>query len=72
MSNFPAREAYLAMFAFLEHRYDMTKSDDLGSLLGSMALLRDGGTADPAVWNDWLNAIERASSGNISADLELK
>lgn len=48
------------MFVFLEHRYSLTESDDLGALLGSMALLAGGGTADPAIWEDWLSAIGKA------------
>ncbi len=72
MSSLSTKEAYLAMFAFLEHRYGMTTSDDIGALLGNMALLNDGGTADPAVWADWLDAVEKASSGGVSADLGLK
>lgn len=72
MGNLSTKDAYLAMFAFLEHRYDMTKSDDLGALLGSMALLKDGGTADSAIWADWLEAVDKASSGRVGADLELK
>lgn len=72
MSNLSEREAYLAMFAFLEQRYDMTGSDDLGALLGSMALLTDGGTADPAIWEDWCEAVKKAQSGDVSADLGLK
>lgn len=66
------REAYLAMFAFLEHRFNLTKSDDLGALLGSMSMLGDGGTADPAIWNDWRHAVSKVKSGHVNADLELK
>lgn len=41
------REAYAAMFAFLEEIYQRTESADIGALLGGMSLLKDGGTADP-------------------------
>lgn len=72
MNHLSEKEAYAAMFAFLEHRYDMTKSADLAGLLGSMSLLPDGNPADPAVWEDWLDAVRKAKSGDARADLELK
>ena len=46
------------MTAFLEKYYESTKSDDVGALLGSMIFLEDGGTADPAVWGEWLEAVQ--------------
>jgi len=52
-------QACAAMFHFLEDFYFRTKSDDVGSLLGSMPLLPDGGTADPAVAKDWRKAVNR-------------
>lgn len=72
MTNFPKHEAYAAMFAFLEHRFLLTGSDDLGALLGSMSLLPDGSTADPAIWDDWLDAIKKAISSNVRLNMELK
>ena len=72
MKNLSAQEAYAAMFAFLEHRYRLTESDDLGALLGSMSLLPGGGTADPAIWDDWINALKEAKSRNARVNMELK
>ncbi len=72
MKNLSVHEAYTAMFAFLESRYRMTESDELGALLGSMSLLPGGGTADPAIWEDWLNAIREAESGSVRVKMELK
>lgn len=51
-------EAYKAMVRFLEKYYNRTKSDDIGSLLGDMILIESHRTADPAVWEDWLECIE--------------
>ena len=51
------KEAYLAMVNFLEKYYNRTGSDDIGALLGSMILLDDEETMDPAVWIDWIDAI---------------
>lgn len=66
------KTAYLAMFDFLEQRYQSTRSDDIGALLGSMSLLNDGGTADPALWSDWLTSVRKAQRGAVDALLELK
>ena len=72
MKNLSEHQAYAAMFAFLENRYRLYESDELGALLGSMSLLPGGGTADPAIWKDWLNAIKEAESGNVRVKMELK
>ncbi len=72
MKNLSEHEAYAAMFAFLEHRYRLTGSDELGALLGSMSLLPGGNTADPAIWEDWLNAIRKAESHSVKVEMELK
>jgi hypothetical protein len=72
MKSLSEREAYAAMFGFLEHRYRLTESDELGALLGSMSLLPGGGTADPAIWDDWLTAIREAECGNSKLKLELR
>ena len=72
MKKLSEQEAYAAMFAFIEHQYTMTKSDDLGALLGSMSLLPDGATVDPAIWDDWCKAIEKATTGDRGPNLELR
>jgi len=72
MTDLTKNEAYLAMYAFLEREYELTQSDDIGSLLGSMSLLQDGSTADPAVWNDWEDSIEIAKAGGVDALLKLQ
>ncbi len=69
MNNLTIQEAYKAMYAYLEQLYISTKSDELGSLLGSMSVIADGETADPAVWKDWLKAVEKIKS--VSFDMEL-
>jgi hypothetical protein len=66
------RDAYAAMFAFLEEIYRRTESDDLGALLGGMSLLEDGGTADPAHWADWQAAVRKAKEHNVNLGLELR
>lgn len=62
-------EAYKAMYLYLENLYKLTGSDDLGGFLGSMSMLQDGKPVDEAVWEDWLEAIEKAKKG---ASINLK
>jgi hypothetical protein len=67
-----APQAYAAMYAFLEARYQMTMSDDLGALLGSMSLLEDGTPADPAIGSDWEVAVSQAIQGKVDLKLTLR
>lgn len=46
------KTAFAAMYLFLENEYRLTNSGEIGGLLGGMSLLVEGGTADPAVWDD--------------------
>jgi hypothetical protein len=57
-------DAYRAMFVFLEREYELTHSDDLGGLLGSLQLLNDGKPADPAAWMQWLDAVRRCQTSS--------
>ena len=66
------REAYAAMYTFLEHVYERTESDDLGALLGGMSLLKDGGTVDPAAWHDWEVAVAKVRSGETHLELDVR
>ena len=52
--------AYRSMYYYLEDLYKLTGSDEIGGMLGYMALLEDGMPADPAVTEDWAKAVERA------------
>jgi len=65
------QEAYAAMYKYLEHEYEMTGSDEIGGMLGSMSLLEDGSTADPAVWSDWMQAVEKILSGDDNIKLHI-
>jgi hypothetical protein len=51
------QQAYAAMTMFSEAHYRRTGSDDIGGLLGDMAMRDDDTTADAAMWADWLDSI---------------
>ena len=55
------RQAYLAMYSFLDEYYQRTQAAEIGAMLGGLSLLRDGCPADPACREDWLTAVRRAS-----------
>lgn len=59
-SKLDERAAYQAMMAFLEKYYLLTHADEIGGLLGSMQVMEDGKPADPAIWDDWLEAVSSA------------
>jgi hypothetical protein len=52
--------AYKAMMIFIENYYYRGgEPDDIGLLLGIMQFLDDDKPADPALWNDWMEAVKR-------------
>jgi hypothetical protein len=65
-------QAYDAMYAFLVELYQEFGFDQLGGILGGMSLLENGTTADPAIWGDWLRAVEKAKQGQVDSKLRLK
>ena len=63
--------AYTAMFKFLDREYELTKSDDIGALLGGMSLLENGSTADAGAWEDWLEAVGQALGNDCDIRLRI-
>lgn len=55
-------QAYKAMFYFLENEYKSTEIDEIGGLLGSLSwkIFSDSQPADPAVWKNWIDAVQQA------------
>ena len=51
------KQAYHAMLLFLEKEYTLTECSDLADLLSGYRMDKDGHTGDPAVWNEWLEAV---------------
>ncbi len=62
MEKLTEKQAFTAMIYFLDQYYQQTQADDLGALLGSLQLLSDGMPIDPALWDDWLMAVEKVLS----------
>ena len=53
-------QAYKAMFEFIkDYYYQIGKPDQIGNLLSDMQLIKGEFSADPAAWNDWLEAVKK-------------
>jgi hypothetical protein len=65
------KEAYLAMFSFLEDYYSRTKSDEIGSMLSGMCLMTDGKPMDGAYWNEWEQSVQKSLKGLVDAEMRL-
>jgi hypothetical protein len=50
-------QAYRAMLVFLEREVDLTESGDLADLVSEYKLGADGKTRDPAIWEEWMEAV---------------
>ena len=72
MRSMTDKQAYAAMYYFLEDFWKRTKSEGVGNLLSFMSLLPDGSPADPAVTNDWRRAVDYALEGGQPGSLTLK
>jgi hypothetical protein len=57
-------QAYKAMFLYLDAYFERKPDAELGSVLSDIQILEDGGPADPAVTQDWKQAVRRATGSN--------
>jgi hypothetical protein len=67
-----SEQAYKAMVLFLQEYWERGNrtDEDIAVLLGSMSLLEDGSSADPAMLCDWQSCVARVLRGE--ADIRLK
>lgn len=65
------KEGYKTMYLFLELYYKKTSSDDIGSLLGCMSFLQNERTADLALWEDWMDAINTLQVKPVKDELSV-
>ncbi len=63
------KEAYLAMFSFLEDYYNRTKLDEIGSLLSGMCIMSDEMPMDKAYWYEWKKAVQKSRDGKVDAEV---
>jgi hypothetical protein len=56
VSELSEQEAFRAMTLFLGQFYERA-GDDLTTLMADISIEPDGGTLDPAAWEDWLTCV---------------
>lgn len=56
-------QAYQAMLAFLQREVELTESSDLADLVSEYRLGADGQPRDPALWEEWLEAVGKVKAG---------
>jgi hypothetical protein len=61
MYQLTEREAFQAMSLFLD-QFAERAGDDLLTLLGDITIEADGGTTDPAAWEDWMRCVAEVKS----------
>lgn len=57
LTTLSVEQAYQAMLLFLEREAILTESSDLADLLSSYRMDDQGRTSDPAVWDEWIEAV---------------
>jgi len=69
MTQLTSKQAYRAMFYLWEEFYRTTKSDEIGSMLGGLSweIWADKTSGDPAFWEYWKAAVEKALSDGLDA-----
>ena len=56
MHELTEQEAFTAMTRFLTQYYDRA-GNDMETLLADITIEADGGTLDPAAWDDWMRCV---------------
>ncbi len=65
----PERKGYLAMVEFLRAYVERARAGSLATLLADVEIDADGMPFDPAMWSDWLAAVEVVrGTGSVSSD----
>jgi hypothetical protein len=59
-----SEQAFQAMAQFLEQYYERVgRKAELAVVLSDMQIMPDGRPADPAAWEDWLDAVRTVLEG---------
>lgn len=66
------KEAYIYIFRILNKYWYATHDDGLGDILSEMNpfLWKDGNSADPAAWEDWLRVVQTVTSKESITEAE--
>jgi hypothetical protein len=63
MENLTAEQGFHAMFLFLDqYNREMSGTANVPEVLSDLNPAVDGRSSDPAMWQDWLRAVEAATA----------
>lgn len=69
MCSLDPEQAFLAILTFLEEHWERSgRPEELAMFLGPSQYTPGQGTADPAMWWDWLAAIKQVQTGVVTPD----
>ena len=54
-------QGFRAMFLFLDSYWSEFKTANVADVLGDLQPAEDGQSSDPAMWPEWLRAVEAAA-----------
>jgi hypothetical protein len=66
MDSLTPKDAYKAMFIYLEQYYhEISEPKEYGDILRRMSWQDDDTTTDQMMWEIWLEAVAKAKSGEV-------
>ena len=67
-------QSYKYVFKILDDYYDRTHNDELGAMLGGLNpnLFQDQMSADPAAWDDWIDAVRKVTQNEYITEEEAR
>lgn len=66
------KQAYLAMYAYLDELYERTKNDEIACALLDMSFVSETVTFDQASWSTWMRCVQKAKDGEVDAGVALQ
>ena len=71
MTSMSPEQAFLAVNTFLQDVWERTKKvGDLGFFCDIISYVPGDGSADPAMWYDWLASVKKVQTGVVLPDRE--
>jgi hypothetical protein len=62
-------QGFMAMVCFVRQYAARGAEDDLITLLGDIEPMSDGGTFDPAAWDDWMECVRSVTNSAVGGRL---
>ena len=68
MEQLTAEQSFAAMVVFLRAYWERGHSEEVADLLSGLQLLGTHRTADPAYWDDWMQAVRKVTEAAKNPD----